>query len=164
MDRLWATWRIGYVGSKRKKCIFCLNQKAKNDKKHYIIKRGNYAFSMLNIYPYNNGHMMIAPYRHIKDFDRLRDEEIIDIMKLVKKSYRLLKKILKPQGFNIGINIGDIAGAGFAGHFHVHIVPRWKGDVNFMSTTAGTKVIAESLEELYARLTQPRRAGDKPKG
>jgi len=154
MDRLWAPWRIGYVGSKRKKCSFCVNQKAKNDKEHYIVERSDYAFSMLNIYPYNNGHLMIAPYRHIKDFDKLGNEEIADMMKLLKKSYRLLKKVVRPQGFNIGINIGDIAGAGFAGHFHIHIVPRWKGDVNFMSTTAGTKVIAESLEELYKRLTQ----------
>lgn len=154
MDRLWAPWRLHYVKSskKNKGCIFCLKPKSKNDKKHYIISREKYTFSILNIYPYNNGHIMVAPYRHVKYLDNLRPDETLELMELVNSSIKLLKKVLKPDGFNIGINIGRSAGAGYAKHIHVHIVPRWEGDVNFMSITAKTKVIPEALDDLYTRL------------
>jgi ATP adenylyltransferase len=103
---------------------------------------------MLNLYPYNNGHIMVAPYRHVKSLEFLSAKELMDVMSLVNAAKIDLEKELKPDGFNIGLNIGKVAGAGFAGHVHIHIVPRWLGDTNFMPVTAGTKVISESLEAM----------------
>ncbi len=154
MDKLWAPWRIKYIqGLKRKGCIFCHNPKKKNDQKNYIIKRKKYVFSMLNIFPYNNGHIMVAPYKHTPELEKLNDQELKELMLLVKESIRNLKTNLKPQGFNIGINMGKAAGAGFDKHLHVHIVPRWKNDTNFMPVLTQTKVISQSLDELYDILT-----------
>ncbi len=107
---------------------------------------------MLNLYPYNNGHVMVAPYRHVKSLELLSDEELLDMIRLINKTKVAIDKILKPHGFNIGLNIGKAAGAGFAGHVHAHIVPRWTGDTNFMPATAGAKVISESLDSLYELL------------
>ena len=108
---------------------------------------------MLNKYPYNNGHVMVAPYRHVGDLNGLDSEEMLDMMMLVKKTIKSLTKALKPHGYNIGANIGKISGAGFDGHIHIHIVPRWQGDTNFMPITAGTKIISESLDAMYKALT-----------
>ncbi|MFC1594489.1 HIT domain-containing protein [Candidatus Omnitrophota bacterium] len=152
MKRLWAPWRIQYVQKKQKGCLFCRVKKSKRDSKNYIVKRSKYSFSILNIYPYNNGHIMIVPFRHVKDLEALRKEELLDMLELVKETKKDVSALLKPHGFNIGINIGKIAGAGFAHHIHVHLVPRWKGDANFMPIIADTKVISQSLEELYTRL------------
>lgn len=147
MDRLWAPWRSKFVKAKKKKgCIFCL--KAKPDKDDYVVKKSKFSFAILNIYPYNNGHVMVSPYRHVKDIKGLNDAELLDMMKLVKDTQRLLEKKLKPHGFNIGINTGKVGGAGYRGHIHIHIVPRWDGDTNFMPVTANTKVMPQSLEEL----------------
>ena len=107
---------------------------------------------MLNIYPYNNGHLMIAPYRHKGSLQDLNEYEMLELMVLTKKSVKELDKILKPDGYNIGINLGKVAGAGFPGHLHVHIVPRWNGDTNFMPVLTKTKIISESLDSLYKRL------------
>ncbi|MCK4518823.1 MAG: HIT domain-containing protein [Candidatus Omnitrophica bacterium] len=153
MEKLWAPWRAEYTKSKKTKgCIFCLKPKSKGGKKDYIVTRGEYVFSMLNAYPYNNGHIMVAPYRHIQGLDGLKKEETSELMEMVNKSIYLLKTILKPSAFNIGINIGSIAGAGYAEHLHVHIVPRWQGDTNFMPIIAKTKVVPEALDELHKRL------------
>lgn len=103
---------------------------------------------MLNLYPYNNGHVMVAPYRHVKDLGALREAELLDLMKLVNKVKRRIDKRLKPHGYNIGINIGKIGGAGFAGHVHIHVVPRWTGDTNFMPLVADTKIVSESLDAM----------------
>ena len=108
--------------------------------------------AMLNIYPYNNGHIMVAPLKHVKELSRLTDPEILDLFKTVEKMRSLLQKTLQPQGYNIGINISRAAGAGIPGHLHVHIVPRWQGDTNFMPIVAKTKVISQSIEELYKQL------------
>lgn len=154
MDKLWAPWRSKYITSVEsiKGCIFCSKPRAKRDRLNYIISRTRHSFSMLNIYPYNNGHIMIAPYRHVKDFSKLNDEEILDLFNLLKKSQEVISKALKPDGFNIGINVGRAAGAGYREHLHIHIVPRWVGDVNFMPVFASTKVISESLDDLYSKL------------
>lgn len=154
MDKLWAPWRSKYitkVGS-IKECIFCSKPKSKKDKANHIVFRSRHSFAILNIYPYNNGHIMIVPYRHVNDITKLSDEEIIDIMHLLRKSQELLSKTMNPGGYNIGINVGKAAGAGLKDHAHIHLVPRWVGDVNFMPVFASTKVISESLDALYDKL------------
>lgn len=107
---------------------------------------------MLNLYPYNNGHVMVAPFRHVKDFSSLTDKELLDMMKLVRKTITKIEKKLKPHGFNIGVNLGKVSGAGFAGHLHIHIVPRWAGDTNFMPVISDAKVVPESLKSIQVLL------------
>ncbi len=154
MEKLWAPWRIKYVqAAKTRGCIFCQKAKQKRDAKNYIILRGKTVFSMLNIYPYNNGHLMVAPYRHIGQPDKLNEQETAELFSMVNDSVRKLRAKLKPQGFNIGMNIGKAAGAGIDKHLHVHVVPRWEGDTNFMPIISGTRVLAQSLDELYRMLT-----------
>lgn len=158
MNRLWAPWRTKYIkasanicsGKTKKGCIFCKSIKSKH--KNYIIFKSRHSFAILNIFPYNNGHIMVSPIRHIREFSQLKDAEIIDLFKSLNTAKKLLDKILKPNGYNIGINISEVAGAGITGHMHIHIVPRWKGDTNFMATLYDTKVISQSLDELYRRL------------
>ncbi|MDP3804893.1 MAG: HIT domain-containing protein [Candidatus Omnitrophota bacterium] len=152
MDKLWAPWRSKYIYSrKNKKCIFCGNRSA-GDKRRYIICRSKHSFAMLNLYPYNNGHVMVAPYRHVKSLEALSDAELLDTLKLLNKIKLLIDVKLKPHGYNIGMNLGKIGGAGFAGHVHIHIVPRWAGDTNFMPIIADIKVISESLDAMYSLL------------
>lgn len=151
MNRLWAPWRSAFIKIRKiKGCIFCI--KGKKDGDIFIIKKSAYSFAMLNIYPYNNGHIMVSPFRHVKDLKGLNNEELLDIMKLTRDMQALLEKKLKSHGFNIGINTGKIAGAGYKDHIHIHIVPRWKGDSNFMPVIADTKVMPVSLKELYKLL------------
>ncbi len=153
--RLWAPWRSKYVTAIHKKssgCVFCNILKSKADKKNYIFKRTEYCFAVLNIFPYNNGHILLIPNRHVNDLKKLKKEEKYDLFNLIEEAKDLLDKVLKPQGYNIGINIGRIAGAGFPGHLHVHVVPRWKGDVNFMPVTTDSKVISQSLNVLHEKL------------
>ena len=151
MDRLWAPWRIKYIQSIHKKgCVFCKRKKRKE--KNYVFINNKYSFAILNIYPYNNGHTMVAPIRHINKISQFKKEEILDIFKTLNEAIKRLNKVLKPQGFNIGINTSDFAGAGIKGHLHIHIVPRWKGDTNFMPVIFNTKVVSQSLNELYRRL------------
>lgn len=154
MDRLWAPWRSEYIKQARaiKGCIFCSKPSAKKDGLNYIISRTAHSFSMLNLYPYNNGHIMVAPYRHVKNLSKLRDEELHDLFVLLREMQILISKVLKPDGYNIGINLGRAAGAGYKDHLHIHIVPRWIGDVNFMPVFASTKVVSESLDALYSKL------------
>ena len=154
MDRIWAPWRRHYVSIKkgcRKSCIFCIKKGAGKlyDKKRYILKKSDYVFSMLNTFPYNNGHVMIAPYRHVKSLELLGPEEIMDMVGLVNYTKKKLDKKLRPHGFNIGINIEKVAGAGFPGHLHIHIVPRWLGDTNFMPALSDTKVLSHSLDDMW---------------
>lgn len=150
MKILWAPWRIKFIKSKKQKgCIFCKKIKEKDDKKNYIVYRGKFCFVILNIYPYNNGHLMVVPYRHISDISKLRKEEEIELFETIKKMVKILKKTHKIQGCNIGINLGKVSGAGIEKHLHIHIVPRWLGDTNFMPIISETKVISESLEKTY---------------
>jgi ATP adenylyltransferase len=153
--RLWAPWRSAYVTSNRttaQGCVFCRIFKEKKDRKNFIVRRSKHCFVVLNIFPYNNGHVMIIPNRHVSDLKDLRKEEKDDLFDLLECTQELLDEVLKPQGYNIGINIGKAAGAGFPGHFHIHLVPRWKGDVNFMAVTANTRVISQSMSVLFERL------------
>ncbi|OIO33339.1 MAG: HIT family hydrolase [Candidatus Omnitrophica bacterium CG1_02_40_15] len=153
MNRLWAPWRNKFVTIRKiKGCIFCMKNKVSRGRFQtvpYIIRKSRYSFAMLNIYPYNNGHIMVSPFRHVKDLKGLNDAELLDIIKLTRDMQALLEKKLKPHGFNIGINTGKVAGAGYKGHLHIHIVPRWKGDSNFMPVVADTKIMPQSLKELH---------------
>lgn len=142
-SNLWAPWRKKYVISHRhKKCIFCKT-------KEYVLDVTKHSFSILNIYPYNNGHVMVAPKRHVKSIEYLSQDEVCDLMNLVVKTKKTLDKTLKPHGYNIGFNIGKAGGAGFADHMHIHVVPRWEGDMNFMPVIADTKVVPDSLDAMY---------------
>ncbi len=167
MDYLWAPWRVKYIFRLKKRdqgqCVFCQMIKQKNDKATFIVERAQHTFSVLNIYPYNNGHIMIVPYRHVADLTKLTSPEKLELFELMEKTKKLLDKTMKPNGYNIGINLGKAAGAGFPGHLHIHIVPRWKGDVNFMPVVANTKIVSQSLLDLWQRLydanqAKPRRA------
>ena len=140
---------------KTKKCIFCLYSKThgsnKNINKHVVFQT-KHSQCVLNIYPYNNGHLMVAPLCHVRDFSMLDDAQLLDLMRSVEKARALLKEALSPDGFNIGVNMSRTAGAGIPGHLHVHIVPRWNGDTNFMPIIGNTKVISQSLVELHKTL------------
>lgn len=157
MDKLWAPWRVKYVTEligKTKGCVFCRMLKEKNDKKNLILLRTPLSFTVLNLYPYNNGHLLVLPKRHVDDLSKLSKEETQDLFGLLNYSRNLLDKVMRPAGYNVGINIGKAAGAGFPGHLHVHVVPRWKYDVNFMPVLADTKVISTSLKLLHQKLTE----------
>jgi ATP adenylyltransferase len=152
MNRLWAPWRINYINNKEKfkGCIFCRAKKTKTD--DCVIFKTKSSICMLNIYPYNNGHLLISPLRHIAEIDLLKPEEALDLFNSLKRAKGLLQKVLKPQGYNIGFNLGRSAGAGITGHLHLHLVPRWAGDTNFMPIAGNTRVISQSLAELAKRL------------
>ena len=152
MKILWAPWRIKYILGKKEGCIFCDKVKENKDKENYVLLRGKNGFVMLNTFPYNNGHLMVAPYKHVPDLEGLEKDVLGELMGLVKTCTQILKKALKPEGFNIGINLGKVAGAGVEGHIHIHIVPRWGGDTSFISTVGDTKIIPESLDDTYKKL------------
>lgn len=154
MDNLWAPWRIAYIQEhpKEEGCFLCNAILDNHDEKHQVVHRGKECFCILNKYPYNSGHLMIAPNQHKADISDLLDEEMAEMMKMTKNMKQLLTTIMKPEGFNIGINLGKSAGAGLLGHVHIHIVPRWNGDTNFMPVIADVKVIPQSLQELYKEL------------
>ena len=156
MDKLWAPWRVKYVTkiiTKIKGCLFCRILQEKNkDKKNYVFVRTKHSFAVLNIYPYNNGHTLIVPNRHVKDLAQLTNEEREDLLNVLIYCQRLLDKVLTPAGYNVGINLGKVSGAGIPGHLHIHLVPRWRGDVNFMPVTGYTKVISQSLRTLFDKL------------
>ena len=155
MDKLWAPWRVTYVTKilkKQRGCIFCRMIKEKKDAANFILLRTKLCYAVLNLYPYNNGHVLLLPNRHVDDLTRLTQEERSDLFDLLEKVKGALDRVVKAQGYNVGINLGKVAGAGFPGHLHVHLVPRWAGDVNFMPVTADTKVISQSLKALYTRL------------
>ncbi|RLF76103.1 HIT family hydrolase [Thermococci archaeon] len=153
MKLIWAPWRIEYIRSpKHDGCIFCDFPKENRDRERLILYRGEHAFVIMNNYPYNPGHVMIAPYRHVGKWEELTDEELLDMMKLSQLMIKALKRAMNPDGFNLGVNLGRVAGAGIEDHVHIHIVPRWNGDTNFMPVVADTKIIPESLEETYKEL------------
>ncbi len=146
MERRWAPGRMKYLkAKKRKACIFCTN-------KNYLVFKGRHSLCMLNAFPYNNGHLMISPLRHVGDIVKLKEEEALDLFKSLSKAKRILDIALHPDGYNIGMNILESAGAGIIGHLHLHIVPRWKGDSNFMPVLYNTKIISQSLDELCLKL------------
>ncbi|MDP8253078.1 MAG: HIT domain-containing protein [Candidatus Kaelpia aquatica] len=154
MKNIWAPWRMEYIlnPDKDKDCIFCKKLKSRDDEVNYVLSRGKHSFVLLNIYPYNNGHLMIAPRRHVSDLSDLDDSELSEIFKLIKDFKERLQERLNPEGFNIGLNIGAAAGAGIKNHIHFHIVPRWVGDTSFMSILSDTNVLSQSLNDLYQLL------------
>jgi len=155
VKKIWAPWRMEYIQVANKGdngCFLCEKALESKDKDNYIIHRGKYNFVLLNAYPYNTGHLMVVPYRHGGDMNDLTKDEMADLLKIVSKSLGALKKALGAQGFNIGMNIGKVAGAGLADHLHTHIVPRWEGDTNYMPVIADIKVVPEGLKVTYNKL------------
>lgn len=142
------------MNDKENGCIFCNRKHNGDDREALVLYRGEYTIVMLNKYPYNNGHLMIAPKRHVGFFEDLKLEEMNDLMAAIQRCVVLLKKVLSPHGFNIGANVGKVAGAGVDDHLHFHIVPRWEGDTNYMPILADTRVIPEHLVETYNRLSR----------
>ena len=153
MEQIWAPWRIKYIQMEKPEgCILCEKPKENNDALNYILYRGDKNFVIMNSYPYNPGHLMIAPYRHIANLEELTDEELLEHFQIIGRATKLLKRVFNPDGFNIGINIGKVAGAGIAEHIHSHIVPRWQGDTNFMPVLSNVRVVPEALAETYKKL------------
>jgi ATP adenylyltransferase len=152
MKYLWAPWRMNYIlGEKKGGCFFCRKLKEKKTPPSLILYRGECVFVVMNKYPYTNGHLMVVPNRHCVDFEQLNDDELKELFDLLKASTKVLKTSLRPHGFNIGMNIGKVGGAG-EDHLHLHIVPRWEGDTNFMPVIGETKIIPEYLEGTYHKL------------
>ena len=157
MDRLWAPWRSTFLSQRgRRRCIFCVAKGSTKDRQHHVVVREEQAFALLNRYPYNNGHLMIAPYRHVGRLDALKPGEWLAMLRVSQRLMKRLDQTLHPHGFNVGFNLGVVGGAGIPGHLHLHIVPRWNGDTNFMPVLAHTKIISQSLEELYRLLATHR--------
>ena len=153
MRRIWAPWRIEYIRSEKpQECIFCQKMREDRDAENYILFRGSASFVLLNLYPYNPGHIMVAPYRHVCDLQDLTEDELLEHFDLVRKSTRALREEYKPQGFNIGLNLGRVAGAGIEEHVHTHVIPQWNGDTNFVTVMSDVRVIPHALDATYAEL------------
>lgn len=156
-ERLWAPWRLSYIEKASSApgetgCIFVDLPNENEDEKNLILFRGESTFVILNAFPYTNGHLMVAPYRHTANLEELSDAELFEIQQMVRNCVRWITATYHPHGFNIGVNLGRAAGAGIPNHVHWHIVPRWEGDTNFMGTVGEVRVLPQSLEESYARL------------
>ncbi|MCC6010514.1 MAG: HIT domain-containing protein [Fervidicoccaceae archaeon] len=156
MKNLWAPWRMSYIEgltrkNEEKSCLFCrvISVSPDYDEENLVVYRGEKTFVMLNKYPYNNGHLMVVPKRHVPSIEDLNDDELLELAKTINLMIRALKIAYNPDAFNIGANIGRDAGAGIEEHFHVHVVPRWRGDTNFMPVIADTKVIPQLLQDSY---------------
>ena len=153
MKQLWAPWRMEYVKSEKSdKCIFCSLPKANEDTKNYILHRGQSAFIIMNIFPYNSAHVMVSPFRHIGCLTAQNGDENKEMNSLTLRAIEILRAVINPEGFNVGYNIGKAAGAGYDEHIHCHIVPRWTGDTNFMPVLGETKVHPEHLKTTYKKL------------
>ncbi len=133
-------------------CVLCQNLAAGDDARHHVLARSEYVAAILNLYPYNNGHLMILPYAHVPSIEDLSPDALTDLMLMTQRALAVLRRYGDPDGFNVGANLGSAAGAGIEAHFHLHVVPRWRGDSNFMSVTAATRTIPEMVDETYARL------------
>jgi ATP adenylyltransferase len=161
MQILWTPWRLSFImGPKPSGCIFCDKPGESRDRENYILARGAEAFVILNAYPYNNGHLMIVPYAHTANVEDLSASVQAELMLWTTRAVGALKRAISPEGFNIGMNLGRVAGAGIADHLHLHVVPRWGGDTNFMPVLGETRLIPESLESTYDRLIAAGIAGD----
>jgi ATP adenylyltransferase len=158
MQNLWAPWRMEYIETAKESqpdgCIFCSLPRAQADRDNLILWRGRRAFIILNKFPYNPGHLMVAPYMHTADLDVLEPDDLADLMLGVRRGIGCLRRAMTPDGYNIGINLGRVAGAGIPGHLHYHVVPRWDGDQNFMPVLAETKVIPQHLRRTYDQLAR----------
>ena len=159
MEKLFSPWRSKYISSfssepKPSGCVLCEAYDSKDDEASLVVYRGRHAFVLMNRFPYNSGHLMILPIRHTSDFQSLTDGEMSETLELLRASERALAELSRPQGFNIGMNIGRVSGAGIDDHLHWHIVPRWNGDTNFMPTLAEIKVVSENMQEQWKRLSE----------
>ncbi len=156
MDYIWSPWRMAYIQGKNKEagCVFCAEAAKPDDLENLIVKRSQHAYIILNRYPYTSGHLLVVPYDHQPTLSDLDAETRAELMELVNEGILVLETIYQPQGYNVGVNIGVAAGAGITGHIHVHIVPRWGGDTNFMSSLGNTRVLPESLEDTYYKLRE----------
>jgi ATP adenylyltransferase len=158
MDRIWTPWRYAYIteasGSEESACIFCDKPKATDDAANLIVKRFEHCFVILNAFPYTNGHAMIVPYTHVDELRKLSTGAANELMAVSQHMEAVLRKLYKPEGINLGMNIGRAAGAGIAGHIHMHILPRWTADANFMSVVAETRVLPETLQVTYQRMRE----------
>jgi len=154
MEKLWAPWRFEYIRNPGTGCFFCSGYKSKNDREVLILERREEAFTIMNRFPYNNGHLMIAPVRHVGQIEQLDDDELLSINKLMARVIRALDYAMAPQGYNIGVNQGRVAGAGVVDHIHFHLVPRWQGDTNFMPVLSETKVVSEALLKTYEKILE----------
>jgi len=156
-DHLWAPWRMQMIRAPREDgCFLCRKSREDSDAENLVLERGRTCFCLMNLYPYSNGHLMVAPYRHVGDLTELSDEEVAEIMTVAREWVRDIQAVARPQGFNLGFNQGTAAGAGVADHLHLHVVPRWGGDTNFMTVLAETRVINQSLAETRAELLRAR--------
>jgi ATP adenylyltransferase len=154
-QRLWAPWRLEYIkGEKPDECIFCAKPAAGDDRGSLILARGERCFVMLNAFPYNNGHLMVAPYEHVPSLEQLDEPALLELMQLTRRSLGALRQAYSPEGFNIGVNQGNVAGAGVEDHVHQHVVPRWGGDTNFMPVIGDTRVLPQSLDDSWATLSE----------
>jgi len=150
---IWAPWRMEYILSKKpEECIFCLGEDKTEDKQRLVLYRSSLSLVIMNRYPYNNGHIMVAPLKHIAEVESVDPETALDMFQLLQKSLQILRKRLRPEGFNVGLNLGKVAGAGVEEHLHVHVVPRWNGDTNFMPVLGDIRVMPEHLEDSYDKL------------
>lgn len=154
MDYLWTPWRFAYVtqGGEPAGCVFCEKPACADDERNFIVHRAQKNFVILNMYPYTTGHMMIVPYRHIASLVETEQEELFEMMDLTRRAEAALRRVYRPDGINLGMNIGKSAGAGVAGHIHMHVLPRWQADANFMSVIAETRVLPETLPVTWAKL------------
>ena len=152
MERLWAPWRLSYVtGERPEGCVFC-NHLKQSDEDALIVHRGERAYVVLNLYPFGSGHLMIVPYLHTSEFDSVPKEITDELMDMAKRAQAALREVYSPSGFNLGMNLGSAAGAGIADHLHIHLLPRWSGDTNFMTTVGESRVIPEDLPTTYSKL------------
>ncbi len=155
MKYIWAPWRIKYIEvAKNEGCFLCEKPRQDDDANNLILLRGQFNLVILNSFPYNPGHLMVAPFRHVSSPEMFAREEMVEHSELVNRSLKVLREVLAPAGFNIGINLGRVAGAGLEGHVHTHVVPRWQGDANFMPVLADAKVIPEALADTYRKLKE----------
>ena len=156
MDRLWTPWRYEYLtkSGSAEPCIFCARAAENKDAENFIVHRGKLNFVVLNRYPYNSGHLMIAPYAHVPTLEAAPEDVLAEMMQQMRQAEINLRAAYRPDGFNIGMNVGASAGAGVAGHIHMHVVPRWTGDANFMSTVGETRILPEELSTTYEKLSK----------
>jgi ATP adenylyltransferase len=154
VERLWAPWRLTFIEGEEKPqgCIFCVFPQEDRDRERLVLARSAHAFVILNKFPYNNGHLMVVPRRHVADFAELPEDEFDDLQRALRTSIGVVREVYGPDALNVGMNLGRAAGAGIADHLHWHVVPRWAGDVNFMPVLAETRVIPEHLDATWARL------------
>lgn len=154
MDQLWSPWRYSYIqgSTPTSGCLFCEKARSREDEANLVVHRGEFVFALLNLYPYSVGHLMIAPYAHVPTLVEVNSPAAAELIHMAQQAERVLDQVYRPAGYNMGFNIGSCAGAGVAGHLHFHIVPRWPGDANFMTTIGETRVLPEDLGNTYRKV------------